>query len=348
MENLVEQLKSTYVNKRLLVTGHNGFKGSWLVGILNYLGSEVHGLSLSISNDSPFKLFHSSAIHQSYELDIRNFNNIQNFISSLQPDLIFHLAAQSIVLDSYIKPRETFEVNVLGTANILQSVLESSCRGVIVTTTDKVYKNDNSGTLFKETDELWGHDPYSLSKVGAELTVAAWQNLPKSSSRSFVTARAGNVFGPGDRASRRLIPDIVRGIRNRESVTLRNPDSIRPWQFVLDPLMGYVMLGKRILDNKIIEKSYNFGPKKESFLTVRELSAIFSNYREVDFRFLKNTDNLESKVLKLDSKLATESLGWKFDTSIRKGIELLLNFENDVIEPGEMERLIQAYLFSHE
>ncbi len=190
MVSLVDRLKSAYSGKRIVVTGHNGFKGSWLVGMLNFLGAEVDGISLPINSHSPFQGFHSKGPHRSHEIDIRDFASLSRLIRKLKPELVFHFAAQSLVLNSYVEPRETFETNVLGTANLLQALIPGTYSGIITTTTDKVYMNDESGTKFRETDVLWGHDPYSLSKTGTELVVSAWRNLDVESKTKYVTVRA--------------------------------------------------------------------------------------------------------------------------------------------------------------
>ena len=273
MESLVDRLRSTYSGKRIVVTGHNGFKGSWLVGLLNYLGADVDGISLPINSYSPFRDFHLKGPHRSHEIDIRDLASLSRLIGNLQPELVFHLAAQSLVLNSYVDPRETFETNVMGTANLLHSLSPGTYRGIITTTTDKVYMNDESGTKFKESDVLWGHDPYSLSKTGTELVVSAWRNLDMESKTKYVTVRAGNVIGAGDFSENRLLPDLLRGISQNHLVEIRNPESIRPWQYVLDPLVGYLLIGNKIFSGGRINNAYNFGPPDESFVSVLEFGA---------------------------------------------------------------------------
>ncbi len=322
MEDLVNNLCQIYKGKRVLVTGHNGFKGTWLVALLNYLGAEVYGVSLAIPSDSPFKDFHSSQAHRSIEQDIRDAESLNKIVTDIQPEIIFHLAAQALVLESYLKPLETFEVNIIGTANVLEAAKHTMCLGVVVATTDKVYKNENSGTLFKETDELWGHDPYSLSKTGSELVVSAWRNLPEMEHCKIVTVRAGNVFGPGDHSANRLLPDLQRARRHRNTVTIRNPDSIRPWQFVLDALLGYLLVGERIITKSNLSVAYNFGPAPTSFVSVLEFVGIFNKYAPVKFKISRDSLGLESEVLKLDSSLAQTELGWNPLTGLDEGIKI--------------------------
>ena len=348
MENLVENLKNAYSGKRVVVTGHNGFKGSWLVALLNLLGAEVHGISLRIEEKSPFREFHDEGLHKSYVQDIRDFEELNKLVNRINPELVFHLAAQALVLDSYEKPLETFQVNILGTANLLESLKSTNTTGVVVATTDKVYKNDDSGKLFKENDELWGHDPYSLSKTGTELTIAAWRNLPSLKSRKFVTVRAGNVFGPGDRASNRLFPDLMSGIREKKEVVIRNPKSIRPWQYVLDPIIGYVMVGKQILLNHDVSDSYNFGPTDDSFFTVADLIALVSEFAPLQTLVQSNFNRVESKVLKLNSELATSELGWTSPTELIQGVLYTLDLDTAKMEVSDIYKHLEVYLIAQQ
>ena len=344
MESLVEQLKSAYMGKRVLVTGHNGFKGSWLIAQLKFLGAEVYGISLEISEVSPFRQFHAGSDCTSYTQDIRDFELLKKTIYEIDPEIVFHLAAQSLVLESYEKPRETFEINVQGTANLLDSLLGTSCLGVVVATTDKVYKNENTGVEFVETDELWGHDPYSLSKTGTELVVAAWRNLNPDLGMKLVSVRAGNVFGPGDRARHRLIPDLIRGLSTGEEIQIRHPDSVRPWQFVLDPLVGYLLVGSRILRFLPLENAYNFGPDPDSFITVRELVLKFAKLTSIKTNFIQLDSFLESKVLVLNSDLAKNDLQWRSSVTLQSGLELLAIYEEDQIAQAKMYSLVSEHL----
>ena len=346
MESLVDQLRSTYSGKRVLITGHNGFKGSWLVALLEYLGAEIHGISLEISDNSPFKEFHKQNNHASYIIDIRNFALLKAQVEKVNPEIVFHLAAQSLVLDSYERPRETFEVNVQGSVNLLDSILNTDCLGVVTTTTDKVYRNDNSGLMFKEFDELWGHDPYSFSKTGVELAVAAWRNLPRSRNVEFVTARAGNVFGPGDRAKHRLLPDLLHSIRSQSIAEIRNPESVRPWQYVLDPLFGYLLLGSKILNKQNVNNAYNFGPAEDSFISVLEFVNKLNEIKDFEFKVLKQKLNLESTNLKLDSALAEDELGWRGTTSLVSGLQYSVALDHPQIGVTRCLSHVENYLIS--
>ena len=346
MESLVEQLKPAYAGKRVLVTGHNGFKGSWLVALLEYLGAEVYGVSLVTKEDSPFKNFHTLRKGSSYIQDIRDFKNLSSLINDINPELVFHLAAQALVLESYKIPRETFEINVQGTVNLLDSISTSVCRGVVVVTTDKVYKNDNTGKIFKESDELWGHDPYSFSKSAAEFAVAAWRNLPSLKECALITVRAGNVFGPGDRSHNRLLPDLLKGVRTKSVTEIRNPDGIRPWQYVLDPLVGYLLLGLNILEGKLSESSYNFGPNEDSFISVSEFVAKLKAMIPVRIQINKSEQDLESKILKLDSRLAKNDLNWYTMTSLELGLTYTVELDLKVNDPKFILNHVESFLSS--
>jgi CDP-glucose 4,6-dehydratase len=343
MESLVDQLRSTYRGKRVLITGHNGFKGSWLAAQLGFLGAKVYGISLEESENNPFQQFHLCGDHVSYVQDIRNFDSLKSLVQEINPEIVFHLAAQSLVLDSYDRPRETFEINVQGTANLLDSVLSTSCLGVVVATTDKVYRNENAGEGFKESDELWGHDPYSFSKTGTELVVAAWRNLNIDSECKLISVRAGNVFGPGDRAQNRLIPDLVRGMFTGEEIQIRNPDSVRPWQFVLDPLLGYLLVGRKILRSDVTESAYNFGPNPDSFITVGEFVLLFSKLKSIKFKSVRSESILESKVLKLNSDLAKSDLNWNSSVPLSQGLKYLVELESDQISQTQMYSLVSKH-----
>jgi CDP-glucose 4,6-dehydratase len=346
VENLVDLLRKSYAGKRVLVTGHNGFKGSWLVSFLNWLGADVSGISLEIASDSPFKNFHLQGKHRSHIIDIRNYEMLKYQIKLINPEIGFHLAAQPLVLESYKNPRETFEIDVQGTANLLDIVTDTDCFGVVVATTDKVYKNDESGRAFSETDTLWGHDPYSLSKSGAELAVSAWRNLPKSARCTLVTVRAGNVYGAGDRSADRLLPDLLRSIRAETTVQIRNPDSVRPWQYVLDPLLGYLLVGVKILNKTPVGLSYNFGPNEESVLSVSEFVHTLSGITQLNFEMLNQEDTLESKILKLDSTKALEELRWHSMTSLEDGLRQTLEIEASNLGVDACDSHIEKYLLN--
>ena len=230
------------INGPVLVTGHTGFKGTWLTLLLEKLGVEVIGYSLEPEKDSLYARIGREGMISEKFADVRNFTAVQKFVDITKPVAVIHLAAQPLVLESFRSPRETFDTNVMGTVNLLESAFKSeSVLAFLAITTDKVYKNENKGLAFKESDALAGKDPYSASKVGSEAAVDAWQQISKSLGGPRVTAiRAGNVIGGGDWAKNRLVPDLIRGFKSGSKTIIRNPRSLRPWQHVLEPLSGYL------------------------------------------------------------------------------------------------------------
>lgn len=299
----------------VLVTGHTGFKGAWLTLLLEQLSVSVVGYSLPPDQLSFFqRLNRIGSIPEQFG-DIRDLDLLTSFISKHKPSAVIHMAAQPLVMESYKNPRETFETNVLGTVNILESAFkEKSVQAVMVVTTDKVYRNDNQGTMFIESDALSGKDPYSASKVGAEAAIAAWQQIAKiSGGPKVVSVRAGNVIGGGDWAENRLLPDIVRGYIEKKEITVRNAKSTRPWQHVLDPLHGYILALESSLDGGS-NTAFNFGPNGES-LNVEEIVNICSDLWALDFNFDSSdkgfAESSEANYLQLDSSLAKKTLGWE-------------------------------------
>ena len=299
----------------ILITGHTGFKGTWLTFLLERLNVPVIGLSLEPEKDSLFDRAKRTGVIPEAFIDIREFHAISRFISEHQPSAVIHMAAQPLVMESYKTPRETFETNVMGTANVLDAAFKTnSVEAVVVVTTDKVYRNDNSGQSFVETDPLAGKDPYSASKVGTESVVAAWQQIAKiSGGPKVISVRAGNVIGGGDWAEDRLMPDLIRGLVSGGPIEIRNPRSTRPWQHVLDPLHGYLLGLEAILEGADI-KTVNFGPDGES-MTVREVVEVATSIwpGEISVKFGNNSETsaMEATNLHLDSSVAKELLGWR-------------------------------------
>lgn len=282
MEDLVsrtspaELFANAYNGKRAFVTGHTGFKGGWLCEWLLSLGAEVAGYSLA-PNTSPalFDELRLESRLQHHVADIRDGARLKAALIDFRPDYVFHLAAQPLVRLSYSAPVETFDTNIMGTVHLLEAVraLSQPC-SVVVVTTDKCYENNESGRPFVEEDALGGHDPYSASKAGTEIVTSAYNHSFFSKNGSHValaSARAGNVIGGGDWALDRIVPDAVRALAANESIAVRNPSHIRPWQHVLDPLSGYLLLGSVIAQSADLRTAFNFGPHDTSSRTVREL-----------------------------------------------------------------------------
>jgi CDP-glucose 4,6-dehydratase len=294
----------------ILITGHTGFKGTWLTFLLEHLGVPTVGYSLAPEKDSLYDRAKLKGKIPEIYADIRDADTFRKFIATHKPSAIVHMAAQPLVLQSYKTPRETFDVNVMGTVNVLDEAFATDCiQAVIVVTTDKVYRNNNSGRAFVESDPLEGKDPYSASKVGAEAVVSAWQQIQKvSGGPKVVSVRAGNVIGGGDWAENRLIPDLVRGFISGNPIEIRNPNSTRPWQHVIEPLVGYLMTLEYVLEGGVIS-SINFAPNGES-LSVREVVriALESWIAESNIRFVENKDKsqLESSILKLNAEYSNK------------------------------------------
>lgn len=309
LDAFTSQIKA---GNRVLITGHTGFKGTWLTLLLENLGIEVCGLSLSAEENSLFlRLGREGTIEETIG-DIRNYSTVEKTISKFRPEIIFHLAAQPLVLRSYKEPRETFETNVMGTVNILDaSSRVPSVRHVSVITTDKVYKNENLGRRFSEDDALSGKDPYSASKVGTEAVVAAWRQMRKYSPGPSVTSlRAGNVIGGGDYAEARLLPDLVKGFSSGKCVEVRNPQSTRPWQHVLDPLAGYLLGTAHTLQGKETP-AFNFAPDGPSLSVARVAEIAAKSWGEgATVQSLTEENYLEAETLQLDASLAKSLLSW--------------------------------------
>lgn len=323
MEKMVtEKLNNSYKGKRVLITGHTGFKGSWLVNLLKFLGANVFGYSLN--NNSI--LSHYSLIKKEGENeiigDILDTELLKKAFNEFQPEIVFHLAAQAIVRESYNNPVDTYQVNVIGTANLLEVIRScKSVKSVICITTDKVYENKEWNYAYREIDQLGGHDPYSSSKACCELLVNSYRNSYFNNSDFGVkhdviiaTARAGNVIGGGDWSKDRLIPDIVTSAMKGVKVKIRNGTSIRPWQHVLDCLNGYIILGSKLIERQFqYGTSWNFSPyvnQTKNVLNIVELAS--KEWGKIDFEVSSNNDNPhEAKNLMLDNNKAIIELGWR-------------------------------------
>ena len=298
----------------ILVTGHTGFKGTWLTLLLRTLGIPAIGLALEPAPESLYTRISSLGLEAEYFEDIRDFSAVSRIIKAHSPSVIFHLAAQPLVIESYRTPRETFETNVMGTANLLEAFRKSKNAYLFAgITTDKVYKNSNSTRRFQEDDPLAGKDPYSASKVGTESVLAAWRQISNVDQGPHVLSlRAGNVIGGGDFANDRIIPDIVRGLQSGEPIQIRNPKSTRPWQHVLDPIRGYLMACEFNLTQGGINE-FNFGPDGDSLSVSQLINEAMSVWETKIPEFIYEVGglNLEATTLQLDSSLSKEILDWK-------------------------------------
>jgi CDP-glucose 4,6-dehydratase len=307
----------------LLLTGHTGFKGTWMTFLLEYLGVPVAGYSLPAEKESLYDRTDRIGVIPEALADIRNYEALEQFIDLYKPSTIIHMAAQPLVLESYENPRETFDINVMGTVNILDIAFSKDfVKAIIVVTTDKVYRNDNSGRAFIESDPLEGKDPYSASKVATEAVVAAWQQIAKvSGGPRIVSVRAGNVIGGGDFAKNRIIPDLINGVMQRKIVEIRNPESVRPWIHVLDPLVGYLILLEQIIDEDKIQ-NFNFGPNGEPF-KVRDIVGVVEHLfnNKLNVVYSDNISTLEAEYLALNVNKAEEELNWSPKWNTQTAIE---------------------------
>jgi CDP-glucose 4,6-dehydratase len=309
--------------KRVLITGHTGFKGSWLTVMLRELGAEIIGVSLSPTNDKSLYIDGkiSEIVTKDFFYDVRDYENVSSVISSQNPDYVFHLAAQSLVLNSLNDPLESFSTNIIGTANVLLAALrKESVQGITIATTDKVYKNLGWVWPYRENDQLGGDDPYSASKAASEIIVKSLNESNNLRKIPVTTVRAGNVIGGGDWADHRLIPDLVRAHKNSEKLKVRNLNSTRPWQYILDCLWGYLLVGQAHLEKRdSVPEAVNFGPK--SATEVASVIQLFMNFFECDIEIApENSKNSEQNRLDLDSHLAKDYFSWETSLDLHETV----------------------------
>ena len=338
MENLVMQLASYYQNKKVFITGHTGFKGAWLTAILHTLNADLKGYALVPEYiDGLYEMLQPLINIENIIADIRDKERLQKEINSFQPDYIFHLAAQPLVRRSYEIPAETFAINVVGTANLLEAVisLKKKCTIVIVTT-DKVYENkEDNSILYNEDDALGGYDAYSASKACVELVVSSFRNSffniknYDAHQKVITSVRAGNVIGGGDWNKDRIIPDIIRSLKNNKTIEVRSPNAVRPWQHVLEPLIGYLLLGGLLnAEPQKFSKAYNFGPLPGDHLSVKELvETAIKIWGKCDWKDISNAhEPHEASLLKLNISRAQKELNWRPKLNAQQAIEWSINW----------------------
>jgi CDP-glucose 4,6-dehydratase len=325
------------IQGKVLVTGHTGFKGLWLTLFLQEIGLEVVGLSIDAESNSIYRRGNREGSIEEYFIDIREFHEIDKALKKIKPTFVFHLAAETIVLDSYSRPESYFSTNVMGTVNLLKSCASmSSVRGLLVTTTDKVYENLDTHKFFKESDPLKGAEPYSSSKVATENVLDAWRAILTDRNQMKVSsARSGNVVGGGDFAPNRLLPDLIRAIESDKSFVIRNPRSTRPWQHVCEPVIGYLLMANKMLQGEDI-RTLNFGPNGES-LTVRRVVEVALNAWTGKAPSVVQTSEKseeakhEASYLQLNSTLAKERIGWESRYSQEDAITRTISWWNKVL-----------------
>ena len=324
--------------KKVLITGNTGFKGGWLTLQLIFLGAKVYGISLKPKfKNSLFNIFNLKKKTKTFFCDIRNEKKLEKIIKNIEPEIVFHLAAQPIVKTSYTKTRETYQVNANGTINVLEALKKlKKIKSIIVVTSDKCYLNTEIKKEFKESDPLGGFDPYSCSKACSELiSFSYFHSFFKSKKIGLATARAGNIIGGGDWSDYRLIPDIIKSSFNKRKLIIRNPESCRPWQYVLDVTNGYLMLARKLHANyKFFSSAWNFGPNKHNSITVNQVCKLSNNFLKKKLKVKYEKSLLkESKYLFLSSKKSMKYLKWKniynLNIAIKSTIEWYENFYNN-------------------
>jgi CDP-glucose 4,6-dehydratase len=356
MKNNFLILKKFWKNKRVFLTGHTGFKGAWFCIFLNLLGAKVKGYALK--PEQKLNLFDlariNKLINESVIGDIMDYSKLKKSISKFSPDFVVHMAAQPLVKNSYMNPRYTYEVNALGTVNILNILNELNfVKSALIITTDKVYFNDNKKTYYKENDSLGGLDPYSNSKSCAELAVNSYNYSFFKKKKIFVaTARAGNVIGGGDFSKYRIIPDYLRALSSRKKLILRYPDSIRPWQHIIDPLYGYLLLLMKFHNKqKLIDGSWNFGPDRSNNKSVDDVVNLMNKEFNNSVKVIKRNGNsnkyYESKVLMLNSEKSKMTLNWRPKYNLNESIKLIVSWHKAFLEKKNILRISQNQIIDY-
>lgn len=343
---------SFYKGKKVFITGHTGFKGSWLCRMLINAGADITGYSLEPSEPSLFKIAQIEKSIDSVIGDIRDYEALKKAFEKAQPEIVFHLAAQPIVRDSYKSPAYTYETNVMGTVNILECIRSSSSvRSFLNVTTDKVYANKEWEWGYRENEELCGFDPYSNSKSCSELVTYSYKNSFFADGRVAIsTARAGNVIGGGDFANDRIIPDCVRAAAANEEIIIRNPFSTRPYQFVLEPLYAYLMIAAAQYDDINYSGSYNVGPDEQDCLCTGDLADLFIKHWGNDLKWVNKYDGgpHEANFLKLDCSKLKKTFGWTPHWSIEMAIEKTIELSKCLLNNGDvvgcMDKEINEFL----
>jgi CDP-glucose 4,6-dehydratase len=343
-------------NKNVFITGHSGFKGSWLSLWLSSMGAKVYGYSLEPPTDpSIFNLIGiQDMVEKSYIADIRDYPTLFRYIKEAEPEIVFHLAAQPLVRDSYLIPQDTYSTNVMGTVNILEAIRYVDSVNVFINiTTDKVYENKELYWSYRENEPLGGYDPYSSSKACSELVTSAYRSsyFAKKNKIWIASARAGNVIGGGDWAKDRLVPDIIRTFLDNGLLQIRNPKAIRPWQHVLEPLSGYLKLAEKLYISKDFQftSSFNFGPEDKDVQTVEYIVKKIASLWTSKLNYEIHTDAIlhEANYLKLDISKAKHLLEWypkwNLDIALEKIVEWTLAFKNKASLRDISLKQIQEY-----
>ena len=338
-----------YRGRRVLLTGHTGFKGSWLALWLAELGAKVTGVALS-ADTSPNHWDLLGLDIPDYRLDVRHAGDLARIVKSARPEIVFHLAAQALVRRSYREPLETWSTNVVGTANLLEACRQAGdVRAIVVVTSDKCYENDDRLDGYRETDRLGGHDPYSASKAAAELVAASYRSAYFQTAESplLASARAGNVIGGGDWSEGRLLPDLVRSLADGKPLTIRSPLATRPWQHVLECLSGYLLLGQKLLEGqRAMAQGWNFGPLAADSETVAGvLARLGRHWPGFAWRTTSEPQPIEAALLGLDSTKARRRLGWQTVWALDDALSATADWYRAYLECGRVESRPQLASF---
>lgn len=334
--------------KSVFLTGHTGFKGTWLAQVLEGFRAKVHGYSLAPeTTPSHFDVLKWQGL-TSEIADIRDHGQLAASMKKAQPEVVFHLAAQPLVLRSYRDPRETYETNVMGTLNLFEAVRQTpSVKAVVIVTSDKCYENKETTRPYKEDDPMGGYDPYSSSKGCTEILTASYRRSYFADGKVLVASvRAGNVIGGGDWSENRLIPDFARAFKEGKKVVIRSPESVRPWQHVLEPVYGYLLLAEKLMaGKKEFAKAYNFGPDPGGFWTVRQiLEQAKKIWPEFDY-MIEDAGQHEAKLLMLDSSAAHKELDWHPKMNVETALKWTLEWYRDFIRDGKVDTTAQIAQF---
>ena len=333
----MNKMHEFYKNKTVLVTGHTGFKGSWLSIWLQSMGARVVGYALDpVTERDNFVLSGIGAKITDLRGDIRDIEQLKRVMATYQPEIVFHLAAQPLVRLSYEIPVETYEVNVMGTINVLEAVKATpSVRVAMMITTDKCYENKEQLWGYRESDPLGGYDPYSSSKAACEIAIASWRNSffnpndHQKHGKTIVSMRAGNVVGGGDWALDRIVPDCIKALESNQAIEIRSPRAIRPWQHVLEPLSGYLLLAQRAFENPTkYAEAWNFGPKQDSIASVWEVAQMIAkDYGKGTIKDVSDKNNVhEANLLMLDISKAKFRLQWEPNLDVNETIALTVDW----------------------
>ena len=325
--------------RRVLVTGHTGFKGSWLAFWLREMGAKLTGLSLDPDTDPSHWRQLALGDVADHRVDLRDAAAVRTIVHESRPEVVFHLAAQPLVRRSYRDPAGTFAANVTGLVNLFEALREcEGLRAIVNATTDKVYAEHASATGYRESDPLGGHDPYSTSKACAELVSDCYRKsyFAQTGAR-LATARAGNVIGGGDWAEDRLVPDLVRAATSRQALRIRHPEATRPWQHVLDPLSGYLRLGQALLAGEDCAEAWNLGPEGDGEVTVRELTArLHAHWPRLQVEIDEGQHPHEAAILRLDCAKARQRLAWRPVWTLEAGLDRTASWYRAFYEEGRV------------